>query len=198
MTKIQNIEAREIFDSRGNPTVEADVTLECGAAGRAAVPSGASTGEHEAIELRDGDKKRLLGKGVQKALKNVTEKILTALRGVDSVYQFRVDRTMLELDGTETKSKARRERDFGRFAGERQGRRRGAEFAAVQISRRAEREGPAGPDGECHQRRRALGCTDRFPGIHDYAPGFTHLQRRAARDCGNVSCAESRLEEEGL
>lgn len=104
MTQIVNIEAREIFDSRGNPTVEADVTLECGAAGRAAVPSGASTGEHEAIELRDGDKKRFLGKGVQKAVKNVTEKILPRLRGLDSVDQVSIDRAMLEMDGTETKS----------------------------------------------------------------------------------------------
>src|SRR5438445_3211626 len=105
MTKIQNIEAREILDSRGNPTVEVDVTLECGAAGRAAVPSGASTGEHEAIELRDGDKKRFLGKGVSKAVANVTEKILPELQGIDSLDQLTVDRTMLELDGTETKSK---------------------------------------------------------------------------------------------
>jgi enolase len=105
MTKIQNIEAREILDSRGNPTVEVDVTLESGAAGRAAVPSGASTGEHEAIELRDGDKKRFLGKGVQKAVKNVTEKILPELLGLDALDQLTVDRTMLELDGTETKSK---------------------------------------------------------------------------------------------
>ena len=105
MTKIQNIEAREILDSRGNPTVEADVTLECGAAGRAAVPSGASTGENEAIELRDGDKKRFSGKGVQKAVKNVAEKILPALRGVDSLDQLTVDHIMLDLDGTETKSK---------------------------------------------------------------------------------------------
>ena len=105
MTKIQNIEAREILDSRGNPTVEVDVTLESGAAGRAAVPSGASTGEHEAIELRDGDKTRFLGKGVQKAVKNVTEKILPELEGLDALDQLTVDRTMLELDGTETKSK---------------------------------------------------------------------------------------------
>src|SRR5215469_3129789 len=105
MTKIQNIEAREVFDSRGNPTVEADVTLECGAAGRAAVSSGASTGEHEAVELRDGDKKRLLGKGVQKAVSNVTEKILPALQGLDATDQLAVDSTMLKLDGTETKSK---------------------------------------------------------------------------------------------
>ena len=72
MTNIQNIQAREILDSRGNPTVEVDVILACGAVGRAAVPTGASTGEHEAIELRDGDKKRYLGKGVSKAVKNVT------------------------------------------------------------------------------------------------------------------------------
>jgi enolase len=85
--------------------VEVDVTLESGAAGRAAVPSGASTGEHEAIELRDGDKKRFLGKGVQKAVKNVAEKILPELKGLDALDQLTVDRTMLDLDGTETKSK---------------------------------------------------------------------------------------------
>src|SRR6185369_16349733 len=105
MTKIQNIEAREIIDSRGNPTVEVDVLLECGAAGRAAVPSGASTGEHEAIELRDGDKKRFLGKGVSKAVANVTDKIFPELQGVDALDQLTVDRLMLDLDGTETKSK---------------------------------------------------------------------------------------------
>ena len=105
MTNIQNIQAREVLDSRGNPTVEVDVTLTSGAIGRAAVPSGASTGEHEAIELRDGDKKRFLGKGVQKAVKNVTDKIAPALLGLDSTDQLTVDKTMLELDGTETKSK---------------------------------------------------------------------------------------------
>jgi enolase len=105
MTKIQNILAREVLDSRGNPTVEVDVTLECGAAGRAAVPSGASTGEHEAIELRDGDKKRYLGKGVTKAVANANTKIKDALIGVDALDQLTVDATMLKLDGTETKSK---------------------------------------------------------------------------------------------
>src|SRR5213595_3862105 len=84
MSTIYDIQAREILDSRGNPTVEVDVILAGGAVGRAAVPSGASTGEHEAIELRDGDKKRYLGKGVSKAVKNVTEKILPALLGVDA------------------------------------------------------------------------------------------------------------------
>jgi len=105
MTKIQKIQAREILDSRGNPTVEVDVTLNCGTVGRAAVPSGASTGEHEAIELRDGDKKRFGGKGVSKAVANVNSKILPALRGVDALDQLTVDGTMLKLDGTETKSK---------------------------------------------------------------------------------------------
>jgi enolase len=105
MTTIQDIKAREILDSRGNPTVEVDVLLTGGAVGRAAVPSGASTGEHEALELRDGNKKRYLGKGVSKAVKNITTKILPMLEGVDALDQLTVDRLMLELDGTETKSK---------------------------------------------------------------------------------------------
>lgn len=105
MSAIYDIQAREILDSRGNPTVEVDVILTGGAVGRAAVPSGASTGEHEAIELRDGDKKRFLGKGVSKAVKNVTEKILPALEGTDALDQLTVDKIMLDLDGTDTKSK---------------------------------------------------------------------------------------------
>jgi enolase len=105
MSTIYDIQAREVLDSRGNPTVEVDVVLSGGAIGRAAVPSGASTGEHEALELRDGDKKRYLGKGVSKAVKNITSKILPALEGVDALDQLTVDRIMLELDGTETKSK---------------------------------------------------------------------------------------------
>src|SRR6059036_3457697 len=105
MSTIHDIQAREVLDSRGNPTVEVDVFLAGGAVGRAAVPSGASTGEHEAIELRDGDKKRYLGKGVSNAVKNVTGKILPALKGVDGLDQLTVDGIMLELDGTETKSR---------------------------------------------------------------------------------------------
>src|SRR5260370_5216830 len=105
MTTIYCIQACEVLDARGNLAVEVDVFLAGGAVGRAAVPSGASTGEHEAIELRDGDPKRYGGKGVAKAVKNVTSKILPALRGVDSLDQLTVDRIMLDLDGTETKSK---------------------------------------------------------------------------------------------
>jgi enolase len=104
MSTIVDIQAREILDSRGNPTVEVDVFLAGGAVGRAAVPSGASTGEHEALELRDGDKKRYGAKGVRKAVRNVMEKILPALEGTDALDQLAVDGIMLKLDGTETKS----------------------------------------------------------------------------------------------
>ncbi|HSA54067.1 MAG TPA: phosphopyruvate hydratase [Gemmatimonadaceae bacterium] len=105
MSAIQAIAAREILDSRGNPTVEVDVLLESGVAGRAAVPSGASTGGHEARELRDGDAARYLGRGVQKAVQNVEERIGPALRGMEPGNQIEIDRTLIELDGTENKEK---------------------------------------------------------------------------------------------
>jgi enolase len=105
MAMIDTVVAREILDSRGNPTVEVDVTLESGVVGRAAVPSGASTGENEAVELRDGDKKRYLGKGVRKAVKNVNEIIGPALVGSDCRDQVAIDMAMLAMDGTSTKSK---------------------------------------------------------------------------------------------
>lgn len=104
MGLIANIHGREILDSRGNPTVEVEVTLECGIVGRAAVPSGASTGENEALELRDGDKKRYLGKGVLKAVENVNTVIAKALIGHNVLDQVGIDRKMLALDGTKTKS----------------------------------------------------------------------------------------------
>jgi enolase len=105
MTTITGIKAREILDSRGNPTVEAEVTLECGVTGRAAVPSGASTGEHEAVELRDGEKGRYSGKGVRTAVKNVNEQIAAELQGMDALRQADVDRRLIELDGTPNKGK---------------------------------------------------------------------------------------------
>jgi len=105
MSIIDDVWAREILDSRGNPTVEAEVTLEDGTVGRAAVPSGASTGEHEAVELRDEDKNRYLGKGVLKAVENVNNIIAEELTGFDSTDQVGIDQMMLELDGTPTKSK---------------------------------------------------------------------------------------------
>ncbi|HEU4453493.1 MAG TPA: phosphopyruvate hydratase [Longimicrobium sp.] len=105
MATIQQIRAREILDSRGNPTVEADVVLSSGAFGRAAVPSGASTGEHEAVELRDGEAGRYLGKGVRRAVQNVSGEIAQALHGRDAYDQVGIDRAMIALDGTPNKSR---------------------------------------------------------------------------------------------
>jgi enolase len=105
MSAIREIKGRQIIDSRGNPTIEAEVTLESGAKGRAAVPSGASTGEKEAIELRDGDKKRWMGKGVSKAVSNISKVIAPELLGKEAFDQAGVDRAMIALDGTKTKSK---------------------------------------------------------------------------------------------
>ncbi|HEY3563578.1 MAG TPA: phosphopyruvate hydratase [Casimicrobiaceae bacterium] len=105
MTAIVDVIAREILDSRGNPTIEADVVLESGVSGRAAVPSGASTGSREAIELRDGDKARYLGKGVTKAVENVNTEICEALLGLDATEQGLIDHTLIDLDGTENKSR---------------------------------------------------------------------------------------------
>ncbi|MGB5988175.1 MAG: phosphopyruvate hydratase [Marinifilaceae bacterium] len=105
MTYIVGVHGRQILDSRGNPTVEVEVTLECGVVGRAAVPSGASTGENEAIELRDGDKSKFGGKGVMKAVANINTVIADAIIGMDATEQVLVDKTLLELDGTHNKSK---------------------------------------------------------------------------------------------
>ncbi len=105
MTEIVDVKAREILDSRGNPTVEAEVSLACGARGRAAVPSGASTGKREALELRDKRAKRYGGKGVKTAVKNINTAIADAVRGMDAIDQVSLDRAMIELDGSPNKSK---------------------------------------------------------------------------------------------
>ena len=105
MDTIEHIEAREILDSRGNPTVEVDVALACGAEGRAAVPSGASTGSREAVELRDNDTNRYLGRGVLKAVENVNNEIAENLIGISALDQIGIDRSMIELDGTENKNR---------------------------------------------------------------------------------------------
>ena len=119
MTEIVAIRAREVLDSRGNPTVEADVILESGALGRAIVPSGASTGEHEAVELRDGDKSHYSGKGVLQAVDNVETVIAPELEGMDAANQRLIDQTMIALDGTPNKEQAGRQRDSGSLNGRR-------------------------------------------------------------------------------
>src|SRR5437762_564444 len=105
MSEIIEVHGRQILDSRGNPTVEADVILESGAQGRAAVPSGASTGAHEAVELRDGDKKRYLGKGVAKAVKNINDILGPEVISLDAFDQRAIDAAMLKLDGSDNKGK---------------------------------------------------------------------------------------------
>ena len=105
MSAIVDVIAREILDSRGNPTVEADVVLESGGSGRAAVPSGASTGSKEAVELRDGDAKRYLGKGVMRAVENVNTEICEAILGLDAAEQGLIDNTLIALDGTDNKAR---------------------------------------------------------------------------------------------
>ena len=136
MSNIQDILAREILDSRGNPTVEVDVILESGEIGRAAVPSGASTGEHEAIELRDGDKKRYCGKGVSKAVKNVTDLILPALEGIDARDQVDCRSNPFGFGRNRDQVQTRRQCHPGGFASYGKGRGGDTWIAFVPIYRR--------------------------------------------------------------
>ena len=170
MSVIEYVEAREILDSRGNPTVEVDVVLEDGTMGRAAVPSGASTGEYEAVELRDGDKKRYLGKGVQKAVENVNTAIASEICGLDALEQVDVDRTMIDLDGTENKAKLGANAILGVSMAVS---RAAAEFLGVPLYKLSRRPMPHHPharsDGQHLERRQALRQQDRLPGIHGHA-----------------------------
>ena len=166
MTEIVDIYAREILDSRGNPTVEAEVTLDDGSTGRAAVPSGASTGAHEAVELRDGDKSRYLGKGVLNAVAAVNDEIFPELLGMDATDQRDIDAALIALDGTPNKSRLGANAILGvsmavaKAAAQRVG------PAALSLYRRRQRARPADADDEHHQWRRARRQPDRHPGIH--------------------------------
>ena len=169
MTTIVKVIGREILDSRGNPTVEADVYLADGSMGRAAVPSGASTGEHEAVELRDGDKARYLGKGTLKAVGHINGEIAAALHGKDAAQQAEIDRIMIALDGTPQQGTPRRQRDPRRLDGGRARRGGVAADAALSLSRRRRARTAAGADDEHHQRRRARRQLRRPSGVHDRA-----------------------------
>ncbi len=195
MTAIVDIVAREILDSRGNPTIEVDVILEDGSMGRAAVPSGASTGAHEAVELRDGDKARYGGKGVHKACDSVNRDIFDAIGGFDAEDQVHIDETMIALDGTPNKSQARRQRAARRVAGDRQGRGRRRRPAALPLCRRHAGARPAAADDEHHQRRRARRQPDRLPGIHDPAGRRVLVLGGGALRRRGVPRAEERAEE---
>ncbi len=155
MTTIVKVIGREILDSRGNPTVEADVYLADGSMGRAAVPSGASTGEHEAVELRDGDKSRYLGKGTLKAVGHVNGEIATALHGKDATQQAEIDRIMIDLDGTANKGRLGANAILAvSMAAARAGSGRSA-HSALPLSGRRGRQHSARAHDEHHQRRRA-------------------------------------------
>ena len=189
MTAIVDIIGREILDSRGNPTVEVDVVLEDGSIGRAAVPSGASTGAHEAVELRDGDKKRYLGKGVQKAVEAVNGEIFEALGGMDAEQQVQIDQIMIELDGTPNKSRLGANAILGVSLALRQGGGRILRHAALSLCRRHLGADAAGADDEHHQWRRARRQPDRFPGIHDHAG---RRRRLSPRRCAAVRKSSTR------
>ena len=164
--KIKSIHGREILDSRGNPTVEVEVVLESGVRGRASVPSGASTGEHEALELRDGDKKRYGGKGVLKAVENINNIIAPALVGWSVLEQRAIDHKMLALDGTKTKSNLGANAILGVSLAV-------AHAAAAYLHMPLYRY-IGGTNTYVmpvpmmnHQRRLPLRCSHRIPGVHD-------------------------------
>ncbi len=192
-TSISRIHAREILDSRGNPTVEVDVHLEGGGFGRAAVPSGASTGEHEAWELRDGDKKRYGGKGVSKAVAAVNETIAPVLIGFDALEQAKTRcQEIIELDGTPNKKKLGANALLGVSLATAHAAADSEKHAALSLPRRERSEGPAGADDEHSQRRRAFRCADRFPGIHDHAERRAHFSRSAPLRRGSFPRAQER------
>jgi hypothetical protein len=180
VSQIETVHARQILDSRGNPTVEVDIVLRSGAAGRAAVPSGASTGEFEATELRDGGSE-WLGKGVSKAVGNVNGEIAEAVAGVDALDQQGLDRALCDLDGTPNKERPGRERDPRRVAGGPRGRGDGGEPAAVALLRRRRRADPSGPMSERAQRRRPRRQLGRLPGVHGRARRASSFAELPAR-----------------
>ena len=192
MTAIVDVHARQILDSRGNPTVEVDVTLEDGSMGRAAVPSGASTGAHEAVELRDGDKSRWGGKGVDKAVAGGQRRDRRGGRRAGGRGPGRARRGDDRARRHREQGAARRQCDPRRQPGGRQGRGGGARPAALPLRRRRRREPAAGADDEHPQRRRACRQRHRLPGIHGRCRSARRLRRGAALRGGDFPCAEER------
>ena len=174
--RIEKIIAREILDSRGNPTVEVDVTLECGVMGRASVPSGASTGEHEALELRDGDKKRYGGKGTLKAVDNVNKIIAPEILGMSALDQRAIDHKMLALDGTKTKSKLGANAILGVSLAVAKA---AANYLDIPLYRYI-------GGTNTYQWRLAQRCSHCFPRVYDPSRGCLLLPRRSAYGCRGV------------
>ena len=192
---IELIGAREILDSRGNPTVEVEVALDDGSLARAAVPSGASTGEHEAVELRDGDSSRYLGKGVLKAVEAVLEEIGPALIGYDAIEQRVIDQKLIDLDGTPDKGRIGANAILGVSLAVAKAAAESAELELFRYIGGPERAHPAGPDDEHRQRRRARRQRRRRPGIHDRADRRAHLPGGAALGRRGLPLAEVGAEE---
>ena len=180
MSAITDIHGREVLDSRGNPTVEVDVTLESGAIGRAAVPSGASTGAHEAVEMRDGDKARYGGKGVRQAIDAVNGEIFDAIVGLDPDAQVHIDRTMIALDGTDNKGRLGANAILGVSLAVAKAAALEAGLPLYPLCRRRRRADAAGADDEHRQWRPARRQPDRHPGVHGHAGRGAHVCRRPA------------------
>ena len=190
MTEIVDIVAREILDSRGNPTVEVDVTLDDGAFGRAAVPSGASRGAHEAVELRDGDPGRYGGKGVLKAVGAVNGEIFDALSGFDAEDQSRIDESLIELDGTPAKSRLGANAILGVSLAVAKAQAISCGLPLYRYVGGGLRPRPARADDEHHQWRSACGQPDRCSGVHDPAHRGGELLRGLAHGRRDLSRSE--------
>ncbi len=195
MSAIIDIHARQILDSRGNPTVEVDVTLESGAMGRAAVPSGASTGAHEAVELRDGDKSKYGGKGVLKAVDAVNGEIFDAISGLDAAGQLHIDKTMIDLDGTPNKARLGANAILGVSLAVAKAAARKWDLPLYRYIGGTQARDPAGADDEHHQRRRPCRQSDRLPGVHGAALGGTLLRRGDTLGRRSLPRAPRRAEE---
>ena len=198
MTKIASVQALEILNSRGNPTVRVRLSLDDGTVATSSVPSGASTGEHEAVELRDGDKARYGGKGVRKAVANVVEKIAPALIGRDPAHQSRDRRADDFARRDAEQGRARRQRHSRRVDGGRPRGGRGGETAALRLSRRRRRDAPAGADDEHRQWRQTRGEFGRLPGIHGDADRRAELRRGVALRRRDVPRAGQTAQGQGL
>ena len=191
--EIVDVLGREILDSRGNPTVEVEVTLDNGVVGRAAVPSGASTGIYEACELRDGDKARYLGKGVQKAVENVNGEIAEALNGMNALDQPYIDKILIELDGTPNKTRLGANAMLGVSLAVAKAARRSARTAALQLHRRRERQDAARADDERAQRRRHTPSNSGgHSGVYDHARRRAELAGSAAHGAARCSTRSRR------
>ena len=198
MTEIVAIRAREVLDSRGNPTVEADVILESGEMGRAIVPSGASTGEHEAVELRDGDKSHYQGKGVLQAVANVETVIAPELEGMDAANQRLIDQSMIALDGSPNKGKLGANAILAVSMATARAVAQTLEIPLYRYLGGVNASVSAHADAQRVERRRACRLERRLSGIHDHAGGRGALQRSVALGRRDLPHAEERAQEEGL